>query len=117
MKRLVIDSITALCHRLESKEMIRDFIFKLAISLAKMNCTALITSEISPKTFRYSQHGLEEFIADGIIFLGDVKRKSDLIRTLQLIKMRGIAHSRTRFAVNITSERGIELVPLLKSKQ
>jgi KaiC/GvpD/RAD55 family RecA-like ATPase len=115
VKRLVIDSITALCYRLQSREMIRDFIFKLGTSLAVMNCTTFLTSEVPPETYKFSQYEIEEFISDGIIFMGDHKRKGDLIRTLQVVKMRGIAHSRAKFAVNISANHGMELVPLLKS--
>jgi len=117
VKRLAIDSITALCYRLQTKEMIRDFIFKLGSSLAAMKCTTFLTSEVPPRVFQYSQYGIEEFIADGIIFLGDVDRKGDLIRTFQMIKMRGMAHSRTKFAMNISSKNGVELTPLLKSRE
>ena len=113
-KRLVIDSITALCYRLQTREMIRDFIFKLGTSLAVMNCTTMLTSEVPPREFKYSHYEIEEFISDGIIFLGDEDRDGDLIRTLQIVKMRGTAHSRTKFAMNISSERGIELMPFLK---
>ena len=117
VKRLVIDSVTALCYRLQTKEMIRDFVFKLGSSLATMNCTSIFTSEVPPRVFQYSQYGVEEFIADGILLLGDIKRKGDLIRTFQIIKMRGTAHSRTKFAMNISSKNGIELAPLLKSRE
>ncbi len=117
VKRLVIDSVTALCYRLQTKEMIRDFVFKLGSSLAAMNCTSIFTSEVPPQVFQYSQYGVEEFIADGIIMLGDIERKGDLIRTFQIIKMRGIAHHRTKFAMNISSKNGIELAPLLKSQE
>ena len=116
VKRLVIDSITALCYRLQTKEMIRDFIFKLGSSLAAMNCTTILTSEVPPRTFQYSQYGIEEFIADGIMFLGDIERKGDLIRTFQLIKMRGTNHSRTKYAMSISAKNGIELAPLLKTR-
>jgi circadian clock protein KaiC len=115
VKRLVIDSITALCYRLQTREMIRDFIFKLGTSLAVMNCTTFLTSEVPPNTYKFSQYEIEEFISDGIIFMGDINRRGDLIRTLQVVKMRGIAHSRAKFAVNISAQRGMELVPLLKS--
>jgi len=117
VKRLVIDSITALCYRLQTPEMIRDFIFKLGASLAAMKCTTLLTSEVPPMTFQYSQYGIEEFISDGIMFLGDLERKGDLIRTFQLVKMRGAAHSRTKSAMSISSKNGIELAPLLKSRE
>ena len=116
VKRLIIDSITALCYRLQTKEMIRDFIFKLGSSLAAMKCTTFLTSEVPPRVFQYSQYGIEEFIADGIIFLGDVERKGDLIRTFQIIKMRGTAHSRAKFAMSISAKNGVELAPLLKSR-
>lgn len=117
VKRLVIDSVTALCYRLQTKEMIRDFVFKLGSSLAAMNCTSIFTSEVPPRVYQYSQYGVEEFIADGIVLLGDIDRKGDMIRTLQIIKMRGTAHSRTRFAMDISSKSGIELAPLLKSRE
>ena len=115
VKRLVIDSITALCYRLQTKEMIRDFIFKLGSSLAAMKCTTFLTSEVPPRVFQYSQYGIEEFIADGIIFLGDVERKGDLIRTFQVIKLRGTAHSRTKFTLTLSSKNGVQLAPMLKS--
>jgi len=115
VKRLVMDSITALCYRLQSREMIRDFIFKLGTSLAAMDCTTFLTSEVPPQTFQFSQYEIEEFISDGIIFLGDLVRRGDLIRTLQVVKMRGTAHSRSKFAINISAENGLELVPLLKT--
>ena len=114
-KRLVIDSITSLCYRLQTREMIRDFIFKLGSSLTAMTCTTFLTSEVPPRTFQFSQYEIEEFIADGIIFLGDIERKGDLIRTLQIVKMRGTSHGRTKYMINMSSKNGIELAPILKS--
>ncbi len=117
VKRLVIDSITALCYRLQTPEMIRDFIFKLGSSLAAMNCTTMLTSEVPPRKFQYSQYGIEEFISDGIIFLGDIERKGDLIRTFQILKMRGAAHDRTKTAMIISGKNGVELETLLRSRE
>jgi circadian clock protein KaiC len=117
VKRLIIDSITALCYRLQTPEMIRDFIFKLGSSLSAMHCTTFLTSEVPPRRFQYSQYGIEEFISDGIMFLGDIERKGDLIRTFQIVKMRGSAHSRTKAAMSISTQNGVELAPLLKSRE
>ena len=114
-KRLVIDSITSLCYRLQTPEMIRDFIFKLGSSLTAMMVTTVLTSEIPPMTFQYSQYEIEEFIADGIIFLGDVERKGDLIRTIQIVKMRGTSHGRSKYVLHMSSRNGVELAPMLKS--
>ena len=55
----------------------------------------------------------DETIPNGIIFLGDIERKGDLIRTFQLIKMRGANHSRTKSAMSISTKNGVELAPLL----
>ena len=115
-KRLIIDSITELCYRLQTREMIRDFIFKLGSSLAAMRCTTFLTSEVPPKKFKYSQYDIEEFISDGIIYMGDIERKGDLIRTLQIVKMRGTSHGRSKFMMNMSPDKGIELTSMLKSR-
>lgn len=114
-KRLIIDSITSLCYRLHTREMIRDFIFKLGSSLTAMKCTTFLTAEIPPHVFKYSTYDIEEFIADGIVYLGDIERKGDLIRSLQVIKMRGTPHGRTKFALTISAKNGCELAPMLKT--
>jgi len=83
--------------------------------LAATNCTTVLTSEIPPCVLQYSQYGIEEFIADGIIFLEDVERRGDLMRTLQVIKMRGTAHDRTKFVLTLSSKNGVEIAPMLKA--
>ena len=114
-KRLIIDSITSLCYRLQTREMIRDFIFKLGSSLSAMMCTTLLTSETPPMVFQYSQDEIVEFISDGIIFLGDTERKGDLMKTLQVVKMRGTSHGRTKYVLSMSRKNGIELAPMLKT--
>lgn len=113
IKRFVVDSLTAICQRLEDRSRIRDFVFRLGLALSQVGCTTLLTSETPPRELRYSMHGVEEFIADGIIFLSEVERHNDLVRTLQVIKMRGTEHSRARFMMDI-SEFGVSLAPLLR---
>lgn len=113
IRRLVIDSITAICQRLEDAGRIRDFIFRLGLLLSQKSCTSILTSETPPRELRYSMFGVEEFIADGIVFLSEMERHNDLVRTLQVIKMRGTDHSRAKFMMDL-SELGVSLAPLLK---
>ncbi len=113
IKRLVVDSLTAICQRIEDPGRIRDFVFGLGFALSQLGCTTFLTSETPPRELRYSMFGVEEFIADGIIFLSEMERHNDLVRTLQIIKMRGTEHSRARFMMDL-SEFGISLAPLLK---
>lgn len=113
IKRMVIDSITAICQRLEEPSRIRDFVFRLGLALSTLGCTTILTSETPPRELKYSMFGVEEFIADGILFLSEMERNNDLVRTLQVIKMRGTEHSRAKFMMDL-SEFGISLAPLLK---
>lgn len=112
IQRLVIDSITALCHHLESRNRIRDFLYQLGSSLSKLGCTTFLTSELSAAEEGYSVYGVEESIVDGIIDLDDLERSGDLLRTLQVVKMRGSKHSRTRQVVHLGAD-GMNLTPLL----
>jgi circadian clock protein KaiC len=113
IRRLVVDSVTSVCYRLRTQEKIRDFILKLGETLSSMSCTSLLVSEISPAEQRYSLFGVEEAIADGIIFMGNLERRGDLLRTLQVVKMRGTQHSRAKYVLDLT-HCGVLLVPLLK---
>lgn len=113
-KRVVVDSLTFLAEALGGEEKIREFIFELGLQLSYIDCTMILISEIPPQKFVYSVFGVEEFIADGVILLTEFERKGDLIRALQVIKMRGVEHSRSKHIVKIT-EDGVNLIPLFKA--
>jgi circadian clock protein KaiC len=113
VRRLVVDSITSVSYRLKSEEIIREFVLRMGASLSAAECTTLLVSEISPTHERYSTYGVEEAIADGIIVMGNLERRGDLLRTLQVVKMRGTQHSRTKYVLDLTTT-GVLLVPLLK---
>lgn len=113
VKRLVVDSITSVSYRLKSEEIIREFVLKLGSIMSGQGCTTLLVSEIAPTYERYSTYGVEEAIADGIIVMGNLERRGDLLRTLQVVKMRGTMHSRAKYVLDLTTT-GVLLVPLLK---
>jgi circadian clock protein KaiC len=100
--------------QLKTKERIRDFIHKLCHRLSDADVTTLLVSEIPPGETHYSSFGVEEAVADGIIVLGNVEQRGYLLRTLQVVKMRGTPHSRSRYVIDLTPY-GIIIVPLLRS--
>jgi len=112
-KRIVVDSITSVCYKLRTSEKIRDFILKLGKALSDLNCTSILVGEIQANATAYSSFGVEEAIADGIILMANMERRGDLLRTVQVIKMRGTAHSRAKYVLDLTP-MGVLLVPLLK---
>lgn len=112
-KRLVVDSITSVCYKLKTSEKIRDFILKLGKALSDLSCTSILVGEVPASSSAYSSFGVEEAIADGIILMANMERRGDLLRTLQVIKMRGTMHSRAKYVLDLTP-MGVLLVPLLK---
>jgi len=112
-KRLVVDSVTSVCYKLKTSEKIRDFILKLAKTLSDKGCTSILVGEVPAASSAYSSFGVEEAISDGIILMANMERRGDLLRTLQVIKMRGTMHSRAKYVLDLTP-MGVLLVPLLK---
>ncbi len=113
VRRLVVDSITSLGYRIPRDEQLRDFLLRLGELLSEVDCTSLIVSEISPEPGRYSTRGVEEAIVDGIILLRNTRRLGDILRVLQVVKMRGTPHSRALYVLELTPI-GILLAPHLK---
>lgn len=115
-RRVVIDSLTSICYRFRQEELIRDFLLKLTKMLTGLGVTSLLVSEIGPQPGRYSQHGVEEAIVDGVILLGHTRRAGDMLRVLQVVKMRGTPHSRLQYVIELTPI-GLLMAPHLKGIQ
>lgn len=113
VKRLVLDSLTSVCYRIRRDEAIRDFMLRLGQSLNDLGCTSLLVSEIGPTQGRYSMHGVEEAIVDGVVLLWNTRRQGDILRVLQIVKMRGTAHSRAQYVIELTPI-GLLMAPHLK---
>lgn len=112
-KRLVLDSLTSVSYRIRKEERIRDFILRLGQTMNQLDCTALLVSEIGPTPGRYSLNGVEEAIVDGVVLLGNTRRQGDILRVIQIIKMRGTPHSRAQYVIELTPI-GLLMAPHLK---
>lgn len=113
VRRFVLDSITSVNYRLKDPELIRDFLLRLGTVLSSKGCTSLLVSETGSSGEALPRGGVEEAIADGVIVTGNLERRGDLLRTLQVVKMRGTSHSRAKYVLDLTTG-GVLLVPLLK---
>ena len=112
-RRVVLDSLTSVCYRIRKEERIRDFMLKLSQTLSAADCTTLLVSEVGQTAGRLSLYGVEEAIVDGVILLGNTRRQGDIIRVLQVIKMRGTSHSRAQYVIELTPI-GMLMAPHLK---
>ena len=113
VRRLVLDSLTSVCYRIPKEEQIRDFMLRLGEELKEAGCTSVLVSEIGPNPGRYSLHGVEEAIVDGVVLLWNARRMGDILRVVQVVKMRGAAHSRAQYVMELTPI-GILMAPHLK---
>jgi circadian clock protein KaiC len=106
VKRLVIDSTTPLLMEMEPSAG-REFLKGLENILHELKCTGILISEAT------QTDGFETVVADGIITLGNFERRGDIIRVIQVVKMSGASHSRSRYVTDSTS-LGLLLTPLLR---
>jgi circadian clock protein KaiC len=116
VKRVVIDSLTSVVYRIGQDERLRAFILKLGQGLNHLGCTTLVVSEVPTASGRFSLHGVEEALVDGVIVLGNATRQGDILRVLQVVKMRGTSHSRAQYVLEL-SPVGLLMAPHLKGNR
>ncbi len=103
VRRVVIDSATLLKLSFENLfEFRRAFVDFLSF-LRNLNCSVLLTAEVSSPVRGRMRYELEHFVADGVIILYNLEKKEKRIRALEILKMRGTDHSRDLVPMKITS--------------
>lgn len=110
-KRLAMDAISALTDRFPDTATVRKELFRINRALRRMGVTSIMTSEraIDGTAANRRGGGVEEFVADNVVIMRNVLEVGLRRRTLEVLKMRGVAHRRGEFAFVVTDSRGIEL--------
>jgi len=107
-ERVVVDSLTALKLGLKSELSRRHFLRLLYKVLRKFNCTSILIVE-TPSNYEGFGGRIEEFIADGIIYLDSYYDGDGVLRRrLRIFKMRGTSHAHGTYEYKIT-DRGVEV--------
>jgi circadian clock protein KaiC len=105
--RLAVDPITSLSVRYQSPIKTRHAMLTLFDALSSTGATCLVTSEL--RTSMLSRRfQLEEFLSQGVVLLRTGIHEGNVIRGMQVEKMRGIAHD-TQLRPYIISQNGIEV--------
>lgn len=108
-RRLVIDSLTAFSLLYPRELERRRALFSLFEAVRRWGCTSLMTLESDPE--REERRALStEFEADSVILLYNQKREHLRERSLEVLKMRGSAHTNRILPMKITSS-GILVYP------
>jgi circadian clock protein KaiC len=111
-KRVVIDPLTAIFHGLTREES-RTFLHMVFGKMVKnQGVTTVLIGEI-PYGESRTGFGVEEFVADGVIILRQVRTATSEKKILDIVKMRGVPVERSVFEYLIDKRyRGIGIIML-----
>jgi circadian clock protein KaiC len=109
ISRIAIDPITSLMLRYDDKVKRRKAMLMFFDALSETGCTSLVTTELRTGILKRSFQ-LEEFLSQGAILLYTIIHAGNVIRAIQIEKMRGISHDTQLRPYQITN-KGIEVFP------
>jgi len=108
---IVVDSLTAIISASITKEKnYRVYLQQLFNFFEETGATSFLVTETEPMPTRFSDTGIEEFLADGIIVLYNIQRGDKRENALEVLKMRYSNHQKKIFAMEIASD-GIKIYP------
>ena len=108
-KRVVLDTIEALFAGLSNAAIIRAELRRLFYWLKDRGMTAIVTGEKGDKLL--TRYGLEEYVADCVIFLDFRIEEQISTRRLRIVKYRGSSHGSDEYPFLI-DESGLSILPI-----
>jgi circadian clock protein KaiC len=108
-KRVVLDTIECLFSGFTNEVILRAELKRLFTFLKDKGVTAVITGEQGEKTL--TRFGLEEYVADCVIFLSHKVDQQIATRRLRIVKYRGSAHGTNEYPFLI-DEQGFAIMPI-----
>ena len=107
---IVVDSLTAIASAFIGMERnYRVYIEQLFLFFEKLNATAFLITETKEVPTVFSPTGVEEFLADGVIVLYNIRKGDIREKGIEVIKMRGAGHKTRIVAMRIVGGVGIEV--------
>lgn len=108
---VALDSISALESAFVGKpESYRIYIEQLFRLFERANVITFLITEIEEGSPKLSRTGVEEFLADGVLVMYNLKLGYSRVRAIEILKMRGTKHEKKIVPLKIT-EKGIVVYP------
>ena len=108
---IVVDSLTAIISASITKEKnYRVYLQQLFNFFEDTGATSFLVTETEPMPTRFSDTGIEEFLADGIIVLYNIQRGDRRESAIEVLKMRYSNHQKKIFAMDISGD-GVKVYP------
>jgi len=109
IQRIAVDPITSFILRYEEISKRRRAMLLLFDALADTGCTSVVTTELRTSVLNRTFQ-LEEFLSQGVVLLHTLVHEGNVIKAIQIEKMRGISHDTQLRPYQITKD-GIEVFP------
>lgn len=110
--RIVLDSLSAIAAAFSlQEESYRIFIEQLFRYFESLNATTFLISETEQMPTKYSKSGEEEFLADGVIVLYNIRKGDTRISAIEVLKMRGVNIKKKIVPFAVQHDKGIEVYP------
>ena len=109
IERIAVDPITSVMLRYDEIPKRRRAMLMFFDALIETGCTAVVTTELRTGMLNRAFQ-LEEFLSQGVILLHTLVHEGNVIRAIQIEKMRGIRHD-TQLRPYQIEKDGIEVFP------
>ena len=108
---IVVDSLSAIISVSITKDKnYRAYLQQLFGFFEETGATSFLISETNPMPTRFSDTGIEEFLADGIVVLYNIQKNVFRENAIEVLKMRYSKHEKRIVLMEIT-EKGIKVYP------
>lgn len=108
---IVLDSLTAISSTFQGKEQsYRFYVERLFRFFEKIGATTFLITETQQIPEVFSPTGVEEFLADGVVVIYNIRRQNTRENAIEVLKMRGAKHQKRIVSMNIT-EKGVMVHP------
>ena len=108
---IAVDSLSAIIAASVTKDKnYRIYLQQLFSFFEETGATSFLITETEPLPTKYSESGIEEFLADGIIVLYNLQKKETRENAIEVLKMRYGKHQKKMVLLTIT-DKGIKVFP------
>jgi len=109
---ILVDSLTSIASAFTGREeSYRIYIEQLFRFFETIGATSFLITETEQVPKIFSQTGVEEFLADGVIVIYNLKRGNVRENAIEILKLRGAKHQKRIVAMNIEENVGIRVYP------
>lgn len=117
-ERLVLDSLNAVLSLHEDIGEARQLLRSLIAMLRGMGLTVVMTVETpGDPGGTLSRYGVEEFVADSVVLLRNVREGTFRRRTVEVLKMRGAMHHKGDVPFTVVPGQGMVVLPVREPEQ